>query len=76
MLFSFCKTFLLPDANSVHLAEIKTYANPNTSPSIRNKKNTLCPEWTMIPIQVLLKRLLGNEYKNTPLIILPNIPQG
>jgi hypothetical protein len=40
----------------------RAYAKPNTIPSIKKEKYTLCAEWTMMPIQVLRKRQLGNAY--------------
>jgi hypothetical protein len=39
---------------------LRTYARPITTPMIKKEKYTLCPEWTMMPIQVLRKRQLGN----------------
>lgn len=52
------------------------YARPNTTPRIKKEKYTLCAEWTMMPIQVLRKRQLGNAYRKTPLITDARIPQG
>jgi hypothetical protein len=50
------------------------YANPNTIPRIRKARYTLCPEWTMTPIQVLRKRQLGNAYRKAQLMTAPGIP--
>jgi hypothetical protein len=55
---------------------LRTYARPITTPMIKKEKYTLCAEWTMMPIQVLRKRQLGNVYKKTPLMTDPMIPQG
>jgi hypothetical protein len=52
------------------------YARPSTTPRTRNPKNTLCAEWTMMAIQVLRKRQLGNARTKAPLITFPTIPQG
>src|SRR6185503_7382267 len=54
----------------VHIC-FSPYARPNTTPRIRNTKYTLCAEWTMMPIQVLQKRQLGNAYRKTPLMTDP-----
>lgn len=37
----------------------RAYAKPRTSPSATKMKNTVCIEWTMMPIQALLNRLEG-----------------
>ena len=47
-----------------------------TTPKIRNAKKTLWAEWTMMPIQVLRYRQLGNAYRNIPLTTDPGMPQG
>jgi hypothetical protein len=52
------------------------YAKPNTTPRIKKEKYTLCAEWTMMPIQVLRKRQLGNAYRKTPLTRDARMPQG
>jgi hypothetical protein len=54
----------------------QAYARPNTTPRIKKEKYTLCAEWTMMPIQVLRNRQLGNAYRKTPLITDARIPQG
>ena len=59
-----------------HTYRFAGQANPSTSPRIRKKRYTLCPEWTIIDIQVLRKRLAGSAYRNAPLPIDPKIPQG
>jgi hypothetical protein len=55
---------------------LRAYARPNTTPRIKKEKYTLCAEWTMIPIQVLRKRQLGNAYRKTPLTTDARMPQG
>ena len=61
---------------SAKAARLQNYAKPNTTPRIRNAKYTLCAEWTMIPIQVLRKRQLGNAYRKAQLMTEAAIPQG
>ena len=55
---------------------LRAYARPNTTPRIKKEKYTLCAEWTMMPIQVLRKRQLGNAYRKTPLMTDARMPQG
>ncbi len=52
------------------------HANPSTSPRIRKRKYTLCPECTILDIQVLRKCLAGSAYRNAPVPIDLNMPQG
>ena len=53
----------------------RPYASPNTTPSTRKAKYTLCPEWTMIDSQVLLNRWAGNAYSR-PVRTDFGIPHG
>jgi hypothetical protein len=53
----------------------EAHARPRTSPRIRNRKNTLCPECKIMENQLLWKRLL--EKVNIKLdIIVSKMPQG
>jgi hypothetical protein len=54
----------------------RAYARPNMTPRIKKEKYTLCAEWTMMPIQVLRKRQLGNAYRKTLLTTDARMPQG
>ena len=63
-------------AGVTDVGSYQAYARPNTTPRIKKEKYTLCAEWTMMPIQVLRKRQLGNAYRKTPLMTDARIPQG
>ena len=52
------------------------HARPSTSPRIRNRKYTLCAEWTITDIQVLCKRLAGSAYSSAPRTIEASMIHG
>ena len=63
-------------ASSGVLREPPYRARPSTSPRIRNRKYTDCPEWVMIDIQVLLKDLAGSAYSSAPVPTDASMPHG
>ena len=45
-------------------------------PKDQNRKYTVCPEWVMIDIQVLLKDLAGSAYSSAPVPTDASMPHG
>jgi len=65
---------LTSDFNSQATADA-CQASPRTTPRIKNRKNTFCPEWRMMGNQLLQNRLPAKA-NTTPVRAAPGIPQG